>query len=411
MSEFDKNLSQEIECPAIRKGFKGFWWNIINCGKLSKNDQKSVMRNTFVGGIIFIVAVAALITGGIIAVWGISEAVENGKPYSQVEIEEFRKNWNISASSDPSGITNGTEIKKSELNRYVSNVSIGDGSIRIFRSGKDIEKLNMTYTDHLTIEKRREIINEILTLCVPDMNHENTVNEYMTYETKYVEDGIKGFNITFTEASSKDEIEYKITTEYDYTYNIVAANTPSGCAFGYTIDDFIKNYNNYLSDAVKIIAKDLENVEQSDLEYLNEFMSWKISSVDSVKFDRTEEHGESIIDVYYYPLNYMGTAVGSIGFYIERETGYIAMLNQSLSCDFYNILDANEQYFAVCFTGFVYASIGFERNAVWDDYFTPAQNSKDYTTIKQGACAQTYIMTDNIDQYFYKMYALGNEKH
>lgn len=208
MSEFDKNLSQEIECPAIRKGFKGFWWNIINCGKLSKNDQKSVMRNTFVGGIIFIVAVAALITGGIIAVWGISEAVENGKPYSQVEIEEFRKNWNISASSDPSGITNGTEIKKSELNRYVSNVSIGDGSIRIFRSGKDIEKLNMTYTDHLTIEKRREIINEILTLCVPDMNHENTVNEYMTYETKYVEDGIKGFNITFSEASSKDEIEY-----------------------------------------------------------------------------------------------------------------------------------------------------------------------------------------------------------
>lgn len=174
-------------------------------------------------------------------------------------------------------------------------------------------------------------------------------------------------------------------SKVSFSYNIVAADTPTGCAFEYTIDDFVENYNNYLSQAVSYIKYDSiykdYNVDESQLNSLDEFAKqFMITSMDDIKFERTESHDNSLVDCYYLSDKNIG-----IGFYIDSTTGYIVQLNYIYSNDYFSSLPTAQQIFLrQSLSEFICASIGFSRANVFEDCINSAGTTGS-TVIKQGA--------------------------
>ncbi len=248
MSEFDRELEQEISYPEMRKGFKGFWWNFFNCGKLSKEDQKKVIKKTLIGGMIAAIVLTALITAGIFAAEGIAQAIENSKPYSQVKIEDFRKNWNKSVAADPDGITEGVNLTKGDVSDGYNILSTENSWIAVSRCGRDFETISYTSEQYRDPKNRAAILTEILNLCMPSIDHTQAVQKYLEYEKKFVQDSIRGFEIHFSEAPNESEIKYNITMEYDLSYKVIEANLIPGCVYDITLNEFIESFNQMATD-------------------------------------------------------------------------------------------------------------------------------------------------------------------
>lgn len=393
MTEFEKDLQQENTYPEMRKGFKGFWWNFFNCGKLSKEDQKKVMKKTLIGGLIAMAALIVLITAGIFAVMGISRAIENSKPYSQVKIEDFRKNWNAAATADPDGITEGVNLTKGDVSDSYNILSTEDSWIAISRCGRDFETISYTSEQYRDLQNRAAILTEILKLCMPDIDHTQAVQEHLQYEAKYVQTAIDGFKIEFSEVDNKEDIEYKIYMEYEYSNNIIAANTLTGCAFDCTLREFVTNYNKIVNE---LFGENSQYLSMSNLPNTP---------------SRTETYGDINIDVYTYSYYNGTTEVGAIAFYVERNSGEICQLRYTLGCNAYdNMSDELKIGYKEDLTKAIFGAIGFSEYSVYDDYFMEAVKSTETgcLIIKEGAQAGAGIIKEgNTEMFCFEMYAYG----
>ncbi len=379
----------------MRKGFKGFWWNFINCGKLSKEDQKKVMKKTLTSGMIAMVVLIILIIVGSFAITEILENIENSKPYSQVEIEDFREKWNAAATANPDGITEGIRLTKKDVSDSYNILSTEDSSIHITRCGRDIETLSYTSEKYKDPENRADILREILNLCMPDTDHTKTLQDRLQYEAKYVERAVYGFEIEFSEADSKENINYTIHKKYKYSNNIIAANTLTGCAFDCTLSEFFDDYN--------VIVEELfgENSQYLSIENLP----------NTLPIVRTDTYGDINIDVYSYSYYNGTTEVAAIAFFVERISGKICQLRYTLGCDAYNNMsDELKIGYKENLIGAIFGAIGFSHYSVYDEYFMVAAESTetDYKYVKIGAQAGAYIKkVGNTEMFCFEMYAYG----
>lgn len=395
MTELENDLTQENQYPEMRKGFKGFWWNFFNCGKLSKEDQKKVMKKTLISGLIAMVILIVLITEGIFAVMGITRGIENAKPFSQVPVEAFRKNWNEAAKTDSDSVTEGVRLKKEDLRDSYNILPLEDSWITINRSGRDFETLTYTSEQYRTPENREAILREMLTLCMPEIDHTQVIQEHLAYEEKFVQDAIDGFRIHFNEAASAAEIEYSITMEYEYTYNIVAANTPTGCAFDCTFSEFAANYNEIVED---LFDENAQYLLIKSLPYTP---------------DRTENYNDMVIDVYTYNYYNGTTPIAALAFFVERSSDKICQMRYTLGCDAYdNMSDELQIGYKESLPKAIFGAVGFSEYSVYDDYFMEAAESHDtgYTILKDGTqTGAGIIKVDDTEMLCFEMYAYGDE--
>ncbi|MBO5463739.1 MAG: hypothetical protein J6A49_10560 [Clostridia bacterium] len=393
MKDLEQDLQEEKTYPEMRKGFKGFWWNLINCGKLSPSDQKIVMKNVMVKGLLSLIPIVLLITAIILGSMAISKAVENSKPYSQVSVEEFRKNWNSNAETNPNGVTEGITIKKSEVEDGWNSIDLKNGSITIKRSGRDFKELIYESSKFIDIKDKEGLIKDILSFCMPDINHTATVKKYLESSSKYVQSEVKGFCINFEEAETESEIEYTIEANYNYSHNIVKANTLTGCAYDCTLDEFVKNFNNNLDDLFE------ENAQH-----------FKIGDISQWHPIETQTFGDIKIDVYSYSLYSGNEEIGGYAFFVEQATGKILRVTYTLGCDVFNRMTVEiQEGYVILLPKALFGALGFSYNEVMDVYLSKVKPEDNNTYI----CDGTYVVNDTISldglqMYRMSMYAYGD---
>lgn len=381
------------ESLPMRKGFKGFWWNLINCGKLSPSDQKIVMKNVMVKGLISLIPIVVLITAIISGSMAISKAVENSKPYSQVAVEEFRKNWNNDAETNSNGVTEGITIKKSEVEDGWNSIDLKNGTITIERSGRDFEELIYESSKYIDIKDKAGLINDILSFCMPNIDHSETVEKYLESSSKYVQSEVKGFCIKFEEAETDSEIEYYIEANYNYSHNIVTANTLTGCSYDCTLEEFVENFNDNLDELFEQNAQ-----------------FFKMGDISGIHPIETQTFGDIKIDIYSYSLYSGNEEIAAYGFFVEQITGKIVKVTYTLGCDaFDRMTEEIQNGYIMLLPEALFGALGFSYNEVMDVYLTNVKAEDNYTYICDGTFVENCaISLDGLQMYKMSMYAYGN---
>ena len=377
MTEFEKDLQQEELYPEMRKGFKGFWWNFFNCGKLSKEDRKTVVKKTMIAGLIALVAIIALILGICLALAGISTAIENATPYSQVSVETFRKNWNEAAKADPNGVTEGISITKKETKDGYNIISLTMGELSISRTGSDIDTL--AYTSPNYNEKNHtELIQKILAFCLLNDQDSDIVAAYIEQEKAWVQSELSGFKICFSEAETAADISFEIEPMYQYTNNIIAADLLTGCAFNITLDDFIETFNNL---ATNHWGETIAPV-------------WKISTV---SFDTTENVGNRSTTRYKYFWDSTGSHLATVYITIDDASKKISSMEYQTLTDLEDeeaIQTLYKDLPDLLLVSLGFSAEGYGSSYIYDNYFGRVEAENDYSVYERGVWAKAKKITE-----------------
>ncbi len=384
MTEFEKDLQQENTYPEMRKGFKGFWWNFFNCGKLSKEDQKKVKRKLLIGGGTALAGIVMLC----LAITFLLIFIENAAPYSQVKVETFRRNWNALAGQETSAITMGIEIGKKEVSDSYNTITLSEGrELSIDRTRNDIEALTYTCSDYGTSTEHAKIIEELLALCLPGVDYSQKIGEYVEEEKKYVVGALRGVKIEFLEAESKEEIDFKINAVYEYTPNIIACDQINGCVFDVTMDAFIDAFNNKMRE---YYADAFGEAEIADM--------WKITAPEYVIQD---ENGKSISQYRHLWKELASVYIGvddASGKIISIEYQVVPLDNITAQTDIQVDLKETLQKRLPLYLCFAlgYGEQGYGDSYIEENYFKLAEASDDHSHYERGVALMRgrYVQDD-----------------
>ncbi len=351
----------------MRKGFAGFWWNLIHCAKLNKKDQKSVMIKTGIGCAVLMVLVICLTVSGFV----IAEKIESSKRYTYMVTEDFIERWNSAAAENPEGITNGVKLDSDDL--VFVDLSDTD-EIDIDTRGADI--ISIAFKAEAFTEDgfdRYKKIEEFLEICIPDSNEKEIsayLEEYKKDEAQRIQSGVVGFKVDFEEIEKPEEFEMHIKVNYAYTNNIVKCGVPWGGAFDCTLDDFKANHN-----------KNIEAYFADDPVAKN----WTIYNF--AEFG-TEEYsnGEIVQQGFIYCVN--GVNIASVYLFVDSQSEKITMIEYQT---FYDTSSLTDEEFEICFKTLptcILTALGFSEYGLYDNYILEPINKAPEMLFYQGVRTQ-----------------------
>lgn len=357
--------SQEEKYCEMRKGFKGFWWNMLNCGKLNKQDQKKIVKKTVVGCAIF----AVLVTCITFLAFDVVEKIENSKRYTYMSTEEFIENWNSAAVENPNGITQGFVIEDDDIDYEIYTLSDTD-EIEFHTRGADIISINFESTTFMKNEyDRYGKIEEFLRISFPeydDAEISGWLEEYKSDEANKAESGVTGFKIEFEEVESFEDFKMSIKTKYSYTNNIIKSDLPWGCAFDCTLEKFKTNHNEKIKST---FASD----PMASSWYIYDFSVFG-----------EENYNKGKITQYGFVYYVNGSDIASVYLFVDSQSDKITMIEyQTL----YNTESLSDEEFEICYKTLptcILTSIGFSEYGLYDNYILKAINTAPEMQYYQG---------------------------
>ncbi len=335
----------------MRRGFVGFWWNLIHCAKLNKKDQKSVMIKTGIGCAVLLVLVICLTVSGFV----IAEKIENSKHYTYMATDDFIDRWNSAATENPEGITNGVKLDSDDL--IFVDLSDKD-EIDIDTSGADI--ISIAFKSEAFTEDgfdRYKKIEEFIKICLPDSDEKEIsayLEEYKKDEARRIQSGVVGFKVDFEEVEKPEEFEMHIKVNYAYTNNIIKCDVPWGGAFDCTLDEFKANHNKnieaYFSDDPVAANWTIYNFAEFGVEEYN--------------------NGKIVQQGFIYYVN--GTDIASVYLFVDSQSEKITMVEYQTLYDASSLTD---EEFEICFKTLptcILTALGFSEYGLYDNYILKA---------------------------------------
>ncbi len=348
--------SQEEKYCEMRKGFKGFWWNMLNCGQLNRQDQKIIMKKTVVGCAIFMV----LVICSTFLAFAIEEKIENSKRYTYMSTAEFIENWNNSAKNNPDGITQGFIIEDEDIDYETYTLNETD-EIAFHTMGADIISIKFESSIYMENEyDRYDKVEELIRICFPeydDVEILGWLEKYKEDEARKAISGITGFTMNFEQVESPEELQLIIKTKYSYTSNIIKSDLPWECAFDCTLEEFKTNHN--------------EKIKESFASDPNA-SSWYIYNF-SVFGEENYIFGKIIQYGFVYYVN--GAEIGSVYLFVDSQSGKISMIEYQTIYDTESLTDDE---FEICYKTIptcILCSVGFSEYGLYDNYILKAIES------------------------------------